>query len=611
LSLDALEKKKDLEECIFYLRAEEGQSQFGTLSQQAAALVLPLGQLFRDDGGFSAWETTILKHRCKDVADMIDLQSRLSRLHDEWVKPIEEYEFPMVTLNEKTSGAAVCTIFETLNRTGVKLGVFDLLTARFWAQDLNLRKLWDDAKSESSLIEDYEIDPYYVLQIVGLLEPGVDIDGRNRAPSVKRSAVLDMTVDQLRKGWRQAVEGLNGVLSLLRDDCGVLAPWLLPYTTILIPMAAVWATRRDVKGADIGLDRLKLLQWFWCSVFGQRYENAPNSQAEKDFGELKRWMSGGPPPESVLEFRIDGLGLRTIRPRQRAVYRGIMALILQQGALDFHKRGRITAQLLADKHNPVDDHHIFARAYLDEKGYPPTLRDCIVNRTYIDRETNRRLSRRSPSDYFAEIRAKHGESASNQLFVSHFMPAGQGSPVLTDDFMTFLEQREAALVNAIAERTSGHGLLSTFPAAGYPAENRLDDGKEDDKAKTPKTLVGRTDWEDRAPASSLKVVDGCCALIRAFIATAEPRYKQSSIGLRDRNGKLNFVLFRPKQEFVRVEPRVRDRKRWEGELRDAGLYVLPGGRRRLHFRLNTAELERNAALLQRLFRESYENDENS
>jgi len=39
-------------------------------------------------------------------------------------EPVEQYEFPMVTLNENTSGEAVCTIFETLNRTGVKLGVW-------------------------------------------------------------------------------------------------------------------------------------------------------------------------------------------------------------------------------------------------------------------------------------------------------------------------------------------------------------------------------------------------------------------------------------------------------------------------------------------------------
>jgi hypothetical protein len=198
-----------------------------------------LGQLF-GGAGYKDWATKVLAARCKDMSEMLELQTKFNRLHEKWVQPIEDYEFPMVTLNEGTSGEAVCTIFETLNRTGVKLSVFDLLTARFWAQDLNLRQLWDDAKTESPILEDYEIDPYYLLQIVALLEPGVDKTGQSRAPSIKRSAVLQMNVEQPRKGWDSAVQGLCEILGMLRDDCGVLAPWLIPYNTILIPMAAVW-----------------------------------------------------------------------------------------------------------------------------------------------------------------------------------------------------------------------------------------------------------------------------------------------------------------------------------------------------------------------------------
>lgn len=449
VNLAGLEAKKDLEDCVFYLKEKDGQRLFGSLQQQAEALVFPLGRLF-GEGGYQAWATKVLEARCHTMSEMLDLQSRLNKLHEEWVRPIEEYEFPMVTLNEATSGEAVCTIFETLNRTGMKLSVFDLLTARFWAQDLNLRKLWDDAKQDDEILEDYDIDPYYLLQIVGLLEPGTDKLGQPRAPSIKRSAILQMNVEQARSGWDVAVRGLSDVLVMLRDDCGVLVPGLIPYTTILIPMAAVWASQRLVTGADEGANRVKLVRWFWCSVFGQRYENAPNSQAEKDFGELLRWMKGGEEPESVAEFSLAGLKLREVRPKQRAVYRGTMSLILQNGAMDFHKRGKITAQLVGDKKNPVDDHHIFPRAFLNDRGEPARLRDCILNRTYIDRKTNQRLSKRAPSDYFEEIRSKHGKAETNALLRSHSLPL---NPLLEDDFDGFLKAREEELLRLIAART--------------------------------------------------------------------------------------------------------------------------------------------------------------
>jgi hypothetical protein len=454
INLSGLEKGKDLEDCVFYMRTDDGDAEFGTIAQQAEKLFFPLGKVF-SEGGFSGWMNKVLKERCKDIAEMLDLQKRLSELSENWIRPIEEYEFPMVTLNEETSGSAVCTIFETLNRTGVKLSVFDLLTARFWAQDLNLRRLWEQARVDAPLIEDFEIDPYYVLQIVGLLEPGRDKEGHPRAPSIKRSAILEMAVEQPRKGWSTAIAGLSAILGILRDECGVLIPGLIPYTTILIPMAAVWASQEDVKGADVGANRIKLLRWFWCSVFGQQYENAPNSQAEKDFGELKAWMGGGHEPESVASFSLDSLKLRNVRPKQRAVYRGAMALILQNGALDFHKRGAITSQMIADKKNPVDDHHIFPRAFLDEQGVSPALRDCILNRTYIDRATNHRLSRRAPSDYFSEIRQKHGAQDTDGLFHTHLLPIGNDSPLLKDDFEGFLTMREKLLMDLIQKKTLG------------------------------------------------------------------------------------------------------------------------------------------------------------
>jgi hypothetical protein len=431
-------------------------------SKLTKTLIFPLERVFGTSGGFSGWQNQVLDISGDDTNVIRDLLRRLTKLHEDWIRPIEEYDFPMVTLNEETSGPAVCMIFETLNRTGVKLSVFDLLTARFWPLDFNLRQKWEEAHDENPILEEFKVDPYYILQVIALLEPGVDNEGRVRAPSVKRRAILDMKVEQARKGWKAAVDGLASALTILRDDCGVLEASLLPYNTISIPMAAVWATQKETKGADAGANRLKILRWFWCAVFGQKYENAPNSQAEKDFVELQRWIKGGEPPESLSEFKLD-INLRQIRPRQRAVYRGIMALILQNGALDFHKRGKITSQLLADKKNPVDDHHIFPQAYLDKKGTPATLRDCILNRTFIDRTTNQRLSKRSPSDYFSEIRDKHGEDETKALLQSHVMPGGLGSPLFEDNFEGFLDWREESLQDLIRSRTlTQHALHQTF-----------------------------------------------------------------------------------------------------------------------------------------------------
>jgi len=250
-------------------------------------------------------------------------------------------------------------------------------------------------------------------------------------------------------------------LKLLRDDCGVLLPNWLPYNPLLIPLGAVLAARDTVHGPDAGAIRQKLRQWFWCSTFGQRYENAANSQASKDFAELSRWIDGGNPPESITTFRFDPRVLRDTTFRQRAVYRGTYALIFAGGQRDhagrprdFHADKPLTTEFIRE--HGVDDHHIFPYAYLGRQDPPvPTrLRDSILNRTMIHPKTNRMISDHAPSIYLEEMK---GELDPHQLYAildSHLLPVGPDSPLWSDEFERFIAWRQNVIWQEI-QRVTG------------------------------------------------------------------------------------------------------------------------------------------------------------
>lgn len=460
LDLAALEQETDLEDAAFYERADRAAKTFGRIEEQAEHLIFPMGRLF-GGGGFDGWVHDVLRIRGSSAEELLSLQQRLADLRQRWLKPVEDYDFPMVTLSEDTEGGAICTIFETLNRTGVKLGVFDLLTARFWPKSVNLRTLWEKARAEHPILDEFQIDPYYVLQIVNLLEPRADKTARPRAASIKRGEILSQSADQVAAGWPRAIAGLSQVLRILREDCGVVVPKWLPYTTMLIPASAAWAAQSGVAhAAHVGGNRGKLVRWFWCASLGQRYDTAPNTQAAKDYVELRQWMieAEAPPPETVAGFRFQASVLRTTTFRQRALYRAMMAITLKGGPLDFHKRGSISTQLFSDPENPVDDHHIFPQGYLDPAGVPSVLRDSILNRTLIDKITNIRIGKRAPSDYLSEIRdAWGGDGAIRELLDSHLLPSSDDSPLLRDDFDAFLNWREQRLAREI-EAVTGVSL---------------------------------------------------------------------------------------------------------------------------------------------------------
>jgi len=434
LDLKKLCAGADFEESIYHVRATTKWAKAReSFAAQAADLQLPLSVLKGGAGGFLQWILQVTNPMAPEQrSQMLDA---LTRINAEWIGKIDDYHFPVVTLSDKTDPPALCTIFETLNRTGVKLSVFELLTARFWPKQINLRALWDKAVGTFPVIEAFGVDPYYVLQ-------GISLACR-KAASCKRSDVLNLEPSDIATWWDKVVEGLAAGLEILRDDCKVMLPKWLPYQTMLPPLAAVMARAGNPKTPEAGANREKIKQWFWCAVFGQAYESAPNSASARDVTEILPWLGGGPAPETVSSFRFDPRALRDVTPRQRSIYRGTICLVLGCGARDFHTQAVITGKLIVEQ--GIDDHHVFPAAYLERQGVTPArLRDCVLNRTLIDRTTNQMISDRAPADYLADIKQTSGFPFAAVL-ASHALPTAPDSPLLVGNYESFLAWRQDRL----------------------------------------------------------------------------------------------------------------------------------------------------------------------
>ncbi len=455
----------ELERALTYLPQKKADMELGSVAQQADALLLPLPTL--RDPGFDEWLDEVVERRelVDEAFDSREFKKKIRPLYKAHVKPLLDYSFPVVDLPKSTSLEAVCKVFETLNRTGIKLTVFELLVARFWPQGISLRQLWDDAREQYEILEDFDIDPFWLLQAICLRAGGP-------SPSVQRGDVLKLDGTAINAHWSYVVDGAVGALELLRDDCGVLTPKWMPYATVLVPLAALWPKVASMPGPDEGAARQKLTQYFWSSVFTAAFDASPNSAAVKHYQELTKWLDGGPEPEVLRNFdRFDPDLLLDATTGQRALYRGVMALTVRHGALDFHNSKKLTAQRLQEQ--KIDAHHVFPSAFLKQQAKPgqgseeSLPADLVLNRALIDKETNRRIKARAPSDYIAEIAKAISDVP--KILESHLLPSGNGAGLMHDDYDGFILERQALVVRELEMVTGRKVQKQANAPIGDPA----------------------------------------------------------------------------------------------------------------------------------------------
>jgi len=439
LDLGALLTGAEVNQAVRVLSARRAGI-FESLESQARTLMMPLA-VIQQRGGPNRWRDQVVAQRHDDDPERV--RGLLLDLETSYIDPLVDYKFPVTILPGHTPLEAVCTIFETLNRTGKPLTPFELISARAFAGGHSLYDYWGRALETYPILGDFEVKPYYLLQCIAL----------RMGLSCKRSTVLSVPPDDIAAHWDQTVADMASVLTMLRDECGVLVVKWLSYEPMLIPLTGAWMDVAHATGPTQGSMRSKLKRWFWCASFAGEYESSSASLAERDMPVLRKWLGGGDEPPVVADFGWDKQRWRSVTIRQQGLYKATIALSLVEHPLDFYTGAPLTQEVISA--GRIDDHHIFPRGYLEEIGRKDET-DCVLNHTLIDRATNIRIGKKAPSVYLREIRASLGGQLDRAL-ASHGLPVGDATCLAKDDFDEFLEWRIDRLSGALEDQVGRVG----------------------------------------------------------------------------------------------------------------------------------------------------------
>ena len=412
-------------------------------------------------------------------------------LFDEFEKRIierfKQYLIPVIKLFKNTPKVAVCQVFEKVNTGGVSLTVFELVTASFAADGYNLREDWEGKRNtrgqkigEGRKDRIHNQPQHKVLRAVGadeLLQAVTLLTTYERkqndpeAPvSCKRNDILKLTLGEYKKWCDQATQGFIKAGKVLFQQ-RLFTSRDLPYSTQVVPLSTILTLLGDK--ADIDTVREKLIRWYWCGVFGELYGGAIETRFSKDVVDVLDWIAGGGEPKTVEDCNFSPTRLYTLRTRNSAAYKGLYAILMRDGGLDFRTGEAIDVQAYFE--DSIDIHHIFPRKWCQKQNIEARYYDSIINKTPLSYKTNRIIGGNAPSVYLKKLRDDTGmtEMRQDQILASHVIDV---DALKSDDFWAFFEARKEALLERI-EAATGRKISREDQEEVAPVE--ADDSTED------------------------------------------------------------------------------------------------------------------------------------
>ncbi len=410
--------------------------------------------------------------------------------------PLLTYEFDVIALSPSFPApptrlvSFIAPLFVNVNSKGTRLTLFDLAVAHLFPvlhpHRINLRSLWASLPTThpglGTLIAGRRrwIDPDDLLRIMALITGGslkkADLLGHLHGVATALtsggtcSSPVGYTFASFSDLWNEAASCLEEACNRVINDYGALRPEWIPYTSMLIPLAALIHVEKHVEERSGDPDardearkeaRKKVDCWYWHSVFYGRYEKSVDTTAMADFNQVTNWIldtSDKPNKPSWISGAVPpGLDLKVEDDRQSAIFKAVLNLFALAGARNLLNGDPPGTDLELDHLFPKDEEKPWS-------GH--RWINSVLNFTLLEPSVNKTKRSKDP-DIFYHSDMLPGHAASGRpvrdTCQSHligpgaekvFSGASSASPSADKDFEQFIKEREKDVLDAIKERLS-------------------------------------------------------------------------------------------------------------------------------------------------------------
>lgn len=345
------------------------------------------------------------------------------------------YELPVVTIKNR-SKEDVGIIFERINNTGTKLGTLDLMTAWTWTDDFHLQE------KSIELFEQLEEKGFGNLNQNILLQ---SLSGFIQDDTTTKS-VVNLEGGVIRDNWEAYCEALKKSIDYISTNLLCKNIDFLPYQQQIVGLTKFFS----ITGTPDADDFKNLTKWFWRGAFSNRYSSGmTTSKMNYDIQIIKEIRNHNYSNVETFKMTVtDSELIKTKFSKANSLTRALLLLMAQFTPKDLVKNINVDLDRALSKYNRKEFHHIFPNAFLKTKGFEKNEIFSLVNFCFLPSDSNKIISKKSPSDYFFNI---INQTDFNQIIESNIFPLDKVI-YSKDDYPKFLELRAELIYNEILNR---------------------------------------------------------------------------------------------------------------------------------------------------------------
>lgn len=335
--------------------------------------------------------------------------------------------------------------FERSNTRGVALNFIDILAAKLYTGNFNLKEKIKEFETQNPNIE---LIPELIVRTIAFI--------KSSPKEIDRNYILtSLNADDFKEWWDKVCKLYKVTLDFLYENNFIISQDWMPYDNMIIPLMNFL---KEIGGDfhKMNPNQKKFIEyWYWNSVFSLRYSGSSNERIIEDSNILIQIAKGKKINSASYFNKLSKLqilsadDIYSFNKKANAVYKGILNLINYEnsGLINWNNDAKLSLN------SDLEDHHIFPKNYLNRELATESekdLIDCVANRTLVPKIQNIKISDQAPSKYLNEIKGFNPEikkSLENHLITTQLL-----NGEYDNEFSFFLELRANAIFQIINKR---------------------------------------------------------------------------------------------------------------------------------------------------------------